>query len=123
VPHPHLGVRRKRDYRSAASAIVREGRARLQLTQAQMATAVQLSQGEISRIERNKVETPLWLFMYLVHLFPDLAIRSSVSELRLAAVQAIQEMPEIRLRAVMPTIQTLSAPRGPRKGRRVVDSL
>ena len=80
-----------------------EGRRRLGMTQAQIAVVVDLSQGEISRIESGKVEPPIWLIMYLLHLYPDLLSGRTVEleQLRAAVRQQVEKMDAAALRTVL----------------------
>jgi predicted transcriptional regulator len=89
--------------RAAATEIVREGRARLGLTQQQMGKLVARSQGEISRIESGKVEPPIWIIMYLLHIYPDLlsSPNAGVQQLKVIVRALVEKMDEPTLRAVL----------------------
>lgn len=82
---------------------MREGRRRLGMTQSQMGGLVELSQGEISRIETGKVDPPIWLIMYILHNHPDLLSVAStdVDQLKIRVRELIDKMDEYALRAVL----------------------
>jgi len=90
-------------YRAAARLLVREGRRHLQITQTALGDLLDLSQGEVSRIEAGTVEPPIWFVMYLIHIFPDLlaAMPSDVLSLRRALQQQVDLMDAPAIGAIL----------------------
>ena len=82
---------------------MREGRRRLGMTQLQMGGLVELSQGEISRIETGRVDPPIWLIMYILHNYPDLlsVATTDVEQLKIRVRELVEKMDESALRAVL----------------------
>lgn len=91
------------NYRAAARKMFREGRRRFGMTQAQLGRALQLSQGEVSRVEAGKVEPPVWFIMYLLHLFPDMlqAIDTDLEELRRSLRKQVDSMDAAAIGALL----------------------
>lgn len=94
-------------YRVEARSLVRSGRLRLKLTQAKLAAAISLSQGEVSRIESGVVEVPVWLYMYFMHIFPDLIVPSQqhVEQLRKVASFQIESADEVAIKSVLAVLR------------------
>lgn len=94
-------------YRNAARKIFRDARTTLGITQAQLGVLLDLSQGEVSRIEAGAVEPPVWFIMYLLHTTAGLStsITANADQLRRTLRQQVDLIDAPAIAAILTLIR------------------